>query len=446
MNPDTTAMSHERFGELSALAAIGRIPEADYAEWQVHLVECSSCRSEYASFRDLALNELPLIQPLAPPVRQAQAFSSDLDSAQPEGAATHERFLARARAEGFQLSDMPAPRNGLWDRFRSLLRPSPAYGYALASLALLAAVLLMGYRLRQITELSQSQSEEIARLKEQVSALPRETQSRIPQTEITSASDAKGGSTTSDLQDQLTQSRADAAKLVARSNALDQELANARSEVQTLRNELTSKDAAQADVLQRLQQAEQNLAQFGDQLQTLRSQHAQDTQTVSQQKAQLDEVAQRLSAQEEAIDRDRRLLAADRDIRDLMGARNLRIVEVLDVDGRGKTKRPFGRAFYTEGKSLIFYAFDLGDKRLSPTDASFQAWGYHEPDRVSVQSLGILYEDDQKANRWILKFENPDVLADIDSVFVTIEPPGGSKKPSGKRLLYAYLNVKPNHP
>ena len=36
--------------------------------------------------------------------------------------------------------------------------------------------------------------------------------------------------------------------------------------------------------------------------------------------------------------------------------------------------------------------------------------------------------------------------SEIDGIFVTIEPNGGSSKPSGKSLLFAYLRVDPNHP
>jgi len=42
-----------------------------------------------------------------------------------------------------------------------------------------------------------------------------------------------------------------------------------------------------------------------------------------------------------------------------MGARKLYIADVFDVDSGSRTKKPFGRVFYTQGKSLIFYAFDL---------------------------------------------------------------------------------------
>ena len=114
-----------------------------------------------------------------------------------------------------------------------------------------------------------------------------------------------------------------------------------------------------------------------------------------------------------------------------MGARNLHVVDVGDVDTKGKEQQAFGRVFYTEGKSLIFYAFDLGNRTTAKR--SFQVWGARVPAQGRAKSLGILYVDDQKQNRWVLKFDDPDVLAEIDSVFVTIEPPGGSAKPTGHK-------------
>jgi hypothetical protein len=46
----------------------------------------------------------------------------------------------------------------------------------------------------------------------------------------------------------------------------------------------------------------------------------------------------------------------------------------------------------------------------------------------------------------VLKADDPKSLEDIDAVFVTVEPSGGSQHPSGKQLLFAYLRVNPNHP
>jgi hypothetical protein len=45
-----------------------------------------------------------------------------------------------------------------------------------------------------------------------------------------------------------------------------------------------------------------------------------------------------------------------------------------------------------------------------------------------------------------MKCEDPKTLAQIDAVFVTVEPSPGTRKPSDRTLLFAYLKVNPNHP
>jgi putative zinc finger protein len=139
------------------------------------------------------------------------------------------------------------------------------------------------------------------------------------------------------------------------------------------------------------------------------------------------------------------LLEHDRDIRELMGARDLYMAEIHDVSkvGTGKT---YGRVFYTKGKSLIFYAYDLDAQPGVLNASTFQAWGRRGPDKQQALSLGIFYEDNLSKKRWVLKAADPKTLQDIDAVFVTVEPNGGSHHPSGKQLLFAYLRVSPNHP
>ena len=68
---------------------------------------------------------------------------------------------------------------------------------------------------------------------------------------------------------------------------------------------------------------------------------------------------QALDEQQAQISKQQELLDHDRDIRELMGARDLYIAEVHDVGGNGETDKTYGRVFYTKGKSLIFYAYDL---------------------------------------------------------------------------------------
>jgi hypothetical protein len=95
---------------------------------------------------------------------------------------------------------------------------------------------------------------------------------------------------------------------------------------------------------------------------------------------------------------------------------------------------------------LIFYAYDLDQAAGIRRASTFQAWGSRGPDWTKALNLGIFYEDNAAKKRWVLKFNDPRSLAQIDTVFVTIEPEGGSRKPSGKPLLFAYLKMDPNHP
>jgi hypothetical protein len=54
--------------------------------------------------------------------------------------------------------------------------------------------------------------------------------------------------------------------------------------------------------------------------------------------------------------------------------------------------------------------------------------------------------DDHAQKRWVLKVTDPEKLKAINSVFVTVEPLGGTQRPTGKKLLYAYLVTQANHP
>ena len=44
----------------------------------------------------------------------------------------------------------------------------------------------------------------------------------------------------------------------------------------------------------------------------------------------------------------------------------------------------------------------------------------------------------------MLKVDNPELVKNISSVFVTVEAAAGDKQPSGQKMLYAYLG-EANH-
>jgi len=136
-------------------------------------------------------------------------------------------------------------------------------------------------------------------------------------------------------------------------------------------------------------------------------------------------------------------VSSSSEMRDVIASRNLHIIDVADVTNGG-VQKPFGRVFYTEGKSLIFYAYDLVGPKGSQT---FYAWGHREGDTNTTRALGSLRLDDPAQSRWIFKCSDAKVLAQIDSVYVTLEPNGKpGDKPKGKKILNAYLGTQANHP
>ncbi len=194
-----------------------------------------------------------------------------------------------------------------------------------------------------------------------------------------------------------------------------------------------------------LQAREKSLGDAKAELARLSQQRNEDQAATVAMKVQVNDLSEQLRVATRNLDLDRQLLAQSKDVRDLMGARQLHVVDVRDTDPTGKAGKAFGRVFLTEGKSLIFYAFDLNETRLADAKHTFQVWGQEEGKTGSVRSLGFLYADDKSKRRWALKVDNPQLISEIDSVFVTVEPAGGGKKPSGQRMMYAYLGDA-NHP
>jgi hypothetical protein len=225
--------------------------------------------------------------------------------------------------------------------------------------------------------------------------------------------------------------------------ALQATLQSAGQEVR----EQTERASADRNALARKVEDEQSLlAATEKKLDALEQAKTSDAVRVTSLENQIHFMSQLLKDKDSTIDEQQRFLASDRDIRDLIGARDLYIAEVYDVGGNGKRKRPYGRVFYTKGKSLIFYAYDLDQQPGVKNASTFQAWGLRGPDRSTALNLGVMYIDNTTNRRWMLRFDDPEALKKINAVFVTVEPNGGSPAPRGKQVLFAYLGEEPNHP
>ena len=434
----------EYFEELCALAASGQVSEEELVELQDHMQECAACRSAYSDFSDLVRNKLILADS---EVTHLSAGSGVFL----HNTALKQRFLTRARKQGLVLSPNPESES-FWSRFAKWLWPQLTYQRVSAAVIgiLLLTIGALGYSMLQSNTRYRQLAFEMAAPSE-AGSRPRATAvAPEPSRESTSAAAPTSAvlppvaNTAEELE--LAQARRDYAASEERARDLQDQLQAAAAELGSVRGQLEEATVSRTLLATRLAETEQNFNRVSDELQDLRAGRFKDSATILAQDSRIQELSRQLSAQTEILDRERTLLAAGRDIHDLMGARNLHIVDVYDVDTKGKDSQAFGRVFYTEAKSLIFYAFDLGDRNTEKRNASFQVWGTSGPTQSTAQSLGIFYVDDQKQNRWVLQFENPAVLSEIDSVFVTVEPPGGSSKPTGHKLLYAYLKANPNHP
>jgi hypothetical protein len=421
--------AHEYYQALSSLAALGELSAAEAAELASHLRDCANCQAAHLEFIEIANHHLPLADHR--PARSRVALGKGIRDA----------VLRRAAEEGLRITPEAArgpqglrKRAAIWLenlRWEIGARASYLAGSAALLVLVVGTGLAVRYDLALKHEIDKLRSD-LIRTREDAARLQENVKAKSP-AESSTAITARDN-------ERLEQQLADAAAQMARLNAQHQQDLGAIHLLETRVDQITSERTTLA---QQTDGANVELATLRAQLQQLRSAAAdKETQLIASQ-LQITELSNQLKGQESALEREQELLSAGRDIRDVMAARNLHIIDVHDMDAHGES-RPFGRIFLTEGKRLIFYAYDLDAIRVK--DASFQAWGQRENSGQTVVNLGLLYIDDQKQSRWALKVEDPNLLKAINSVFVTLEPSGGTSKPTGKKLMYAYLRNPINHP
>ena len=166
-------------------------------------------------------------------------------------------------------------------------------------------------------------------------------------------------------------------------------------------------------ISQKYEAAQASLLKTQTELDSIRQQRSQDDQRSASLQEQIKDLTGQLRDRESALNRADELLEHDRDIRELMGARDLYIAEVYDVARDGATQKTYGRVFYTKGKSLIFYAYDLDQQGGMKNASTFQAWGRRGPDKAQALNLGVFFEDSAAKKRWVLKFDDPQKLAEM---------------------------------
>jgi len=403
--------THEHYEELCALAASGQVSPDELTDLRSHLENCPSCRGAAYDFTQISAQAL------------SQLAAKRLHCQIPSGMT--QRFVARARSEGIEITreTLPKVRSRSWQRLAA----------GVGTIA--AIILIVGFVAIRRHQASQWTIEHEPSLEQQSVRVPSDTSRQSSHAEE------------AQLERKLATARSEM-------NSMELSIRGERSELESMRKASDSVNLQLAGVQQenaRIQsemaQQDARIAQLEGELKKAQSEKNASDTALSLREAELSELRKQVADETEALGQQEALAARGSDVRDLVVARNLHIIDVHDRDGNGKSQHAFGRIFYTEGKSLIFYAYDLSDPRKLDARVSFYVWGERLGAEKPIKSLGIFHNDDANDGRWVLTFDDPQVLAQINSVFVTVESSKKSiREPGGQRILFAFLGDKPNHP
>lgn len=404
------SIPHSYYEELCALAAAGQIAHDELATLREHTGACEECRCALVDFRYLASR---LLEQTA--AKESLSTPSDMAS----------RFIARARSEGVPLSYQQTDSARLpW--FPRLRLVAEFVGVILL-IALSMSSLMMLWKQRYGPIKIQNDGSASSTIR----SFAGEHDKLIRQLQA--------------LEARTTQS---ASEVAAKQAALD----TARAEMQHIGDRLADLEQTDGKLQQDLAARDLEIAelttrrdQLTADLEDLRSAKATEDLLFQANRSEVEDLRIKLTSLTEELNQRQDLSAAAEQAKDLIVARNLHIVDVHD-NPAGNRPKPFGRIFYTEGRKLIFYAYDLGDNK-STAKVTFYVWGEKSGTTEEAKHLGILHPDDKREGRWVVTFDDPQVLAQINTVFVTAESPRKApNKPSGNRILVAFLDGAPNHP
>jgi len=442
INPEGDGWSemepHGRFLELCAISTSGDLTEEEKKTLQGHLTECSKCRQALKEFEAAAGIGMPLLHPHLSNTDSLELVSVPVEVA--KAAAAHQtKQMETPREEADPIQQSGAVRFPHRDGGRHM-QVNWNYVWTPFAAAVVLTVALGIYSF----QVGKHRGQEVVQVTPNIDAR------RVDALEQT-ISDASHDREVlkvqlADRDRMIVELRRKVGDQAAALNEMKNAQINLEHSLQSDKTEKQQVAQERSTLSQQMDIAQTSLQKTQEELDSLRQQRAQDQSRAESFEAQIRELHGQLREQEQEVGKQQELLAHDRDIRELMGARELYIAEVYDVARDGQTQKPYGRIFYTKGKSLIFYAYDLDQQAGYKSASTFQAWGSHGLDKQQATSLGVFYEDNAAKKRWVLKFDDPKKLEQINAVFVTVEPNGGSHKPSGKPLLFAYLKVEPNHP
>jgi hypothetical protein len=425
---------HEKFKELAALAQAHGLTVSERIELKQHLQWCEACRAISGEYSKLSSEGMAFLAAEFGHVSEAEAW--DYRAAQNELSSR----IRECEASAVVFAPQTRVARVFWP-----LNWGTRWVGAAAAACLLVAVGVGAYHLGNRHQTVRARTSEIA------SVSPVPTRLEELASEKKAADDLLGaqGAQISRLQKQISTEQRDLAGLRAALRLAEDHSTKLATAKTTGDAQFREVSAERDKLAAQVREAEKAYQLLQTEFTNLRGEHDRALVHLASLESKIDDLSAATRDQDRRLRDNEQYLASDRDIRELMGARKLYIADVFDVDSGSRTRKAFGRVFYTQNKSLIFYAFDLDRQPGVKNASAFQVWGQKDAElstKAHPMNLGILYMDSESNRRWVLRWDDPKQLAEIDAVFVTVEPHGGSKKPTGKPFLYALLRKEANHP
>jgi anti-sigma-K factor RskA len=432
-HPSRNHPNRESIEELCCLFVLGDLSREDRSFLEGHLKECEECRDLVEGFERIALFDLPAVASLRTEnfVPESLEFANEIQ--------IRTRVLERAKAglerneiQNRLAQDIVRRYHISWLRQakRGARFAVPAAGWAIAAILLLGVFWKSSPQPQGITHVAipvvapVENSGNLNELKNRSLAAEKQRDEALGKLSDAEALNRSSSLSLSQMKVQYDSLNASYSALKGETTLQDDELKQRAAELDLTRKELkeqlSAKESLQGQLAEVYERLDHNSAEV----------------------ARLEKVASttpaRLPVSAKEID--------GNEAKEILGARELHLVDVFDVDNAGKSSRAYGRVYYVNRDLLVFYAFDLSKLERNHKAVAFQAWGFRQPQSTNAESLGLFYMDNATLNRWTLRVSDPQVLSRIDTMFVTVEPPGGSRFPKGRRLLMASLAGPANHP
>src|SRR5271170_2597985 len=297
---------HSHYEELAALAAGGQLSDEELTDFQRHAETCAECKNAVAEFRDVIHFGLPLAQS---PFRR----SINMMMSRPDPGA-RERFIRRASLEGIAFSPevkRPAPSRG------------PRLSFAAAGAGVLAAIVIavffisrqLGLPSRQLDLRDPTQArQQVDHLTQQNSTLEA-TISRLEQTNAEQQREAEG-------------LRTQVAALTAATTTPRHD--NYQTRVDTTQSAPHSAQSLEEIESQRKTE-EKLLADTRAELAGLKKARASDQASIVADQIRINELSEQLKTAKANISMQRQLATTGGDGTNLMGGRQLHVVDVRDT-------------------------------------------------------------------------------------------------------------------